>query len=361
MLKQVVSSHQNSSSLLMPLNCPYLHPSYAMCDRLQTVSSRSKWTKASLIFTVILSMSLVLSRLRIPSAKPLGQPRTSAPRSAHIWPSWRSTWLKPLALPNGPSSASMTASPRKTGTPSGWKKVDWHFDHARSRPKEPVHSKGTIYVTLRLTVGDISLTVDIQLYLQQKTVRKHNRARRRGRRLPFRTKLTIARRMLKAIAPLLPAGYQVYVVFDSWYTSARFIKWCRKQKWHVICRLKSNRNLDLTSVKLHHQRLRHGRYTHVRVRAADEERATTYQVRSLTGRLNQIYEPLRVCISQRHSSDKHPRYYDSTDTTLSPHDALAIYHHRWSCEVTNWYIGERLGWADCRLWRFESTDKFLMV
>ena len=33
----------------------------------------------------------------------------------------------------------------------------------------------------------------------------------------------------------------------------------------------------------------------------------------------------------------------------------------WSCEVANWYIAERLGWADCRLWRFESADKFLMV
>jgi hypothetical protein len=239
--------------------------------------------------------------------------------------------------------------------------VDWHFDHARSRPKEPVHSKGTIYVTLRLTVGNISLTVDIQLYLREKTVRRLNRARRRGQRLPFRTKLTIARQMLKAIAPLLPAGYQVYVVFDSWYASARFIKWCRKQKWHVICRLKSNRNLDRIPVKLHHQRLRHRRYTRVRVRAADDEWATTYQVRSLIGRLNQIYEPVRVYISTRHSRDKHPRYYGSTDTTLSPHDALTFYHHRWSCEVTNWYIAERLGWADCRLWRFESTDKFLMV
>jgi hypothetical protein len=200
--------------------------------------------------------------------------------------------------------------------------VDWHFDHARSRPKEPVHSKGTIYVTLRLTVGDISLTVDIQLYLKEKTVRKLNRARRRGQRLPFRTKLTIARQMLKAIAPLLPTGYQVYVVFDSWYASARFIKWCRKRKWHVICRLKSNRNLDRIPVKRHHQRLRHRRYTQVRVRAADDERAATYQVRSLTGRLNQVYEPVRVYISTRHSRDKHPRYYGSTVTTLSPHDAL---------------------------------------
>lgn len=59
--------------------------------------------------------------------------------------------------------------------------VAWHFDHARSCPKEPVHSKGTVYVMLRLTIGDISLTVDIELYLRQKTVRQINRSRQKRR------------------------------------------------------------------------------------------------------------------------------------------------------------------------------------
>ncbi|MEA3439574.1 MAG: hypothetical protein U9R58_04760 [Chloroflexota bacterium] len=29
--------------------------------------------------------------------------------------------------------------------------------------------------------------------------------------------------------------------------------------------------------------------------------------------------------------------------------------------MANWYIIERLGWADCRLWQVESAEKFLMV
>jgi hypothetical protein len=59
--------------------------------------------------------------------------------------------------------------------------------------------------------------------------------------------------------------------------------------------------------------------------------------------------------------DKHPRYYGSTDINLSLEETLTFFGKRWSCEVANWYITEKLGWADCRLWRFESTDKFLMV
>jgi hypothetical protein len=29
--------------------------------------------------------------------------------------------------------------------------------------------------------------------------------------------------------------------------------------------------------------------------------------------------------------------------------------------VANWYIAEKLGWADCRLWHVESVDKYLVV
>ena len=58
-----------------------------------------------------------------------------------------------------------------------------------------------VYVMMRLTVGNISFTIDMQLYLRASTVRRINRAREKGQHLRFRTKLKIARDMLKAIAP----------------------------------------------------------------------------------------------------------------------------------------------------------------
>jgi len=64
-------------------------------------------------------------------------------------------------------------------------------------------------------------TVDIQLYLRRATIRKLNRKRKRGKKLSFRSKMTIAKEMLKTIAPLLSKDYQVYVLLDSWYASAR--------------------------------------------------------------------------------------------------------------------------------------------
>jgi hypothetical protein len=37
------------------------------------------------------------------------------------------------------------------------------------------------------------------------------------------------------LGSFIPVGYPVYVLFDSWYASAKLIKWCRRHNWHVIC------------------------------------------------------------------------------------------------------------------------------
>ena len=142
------------------------------------------------------------------------------------------------------------------------------------------------------------------------------------------------------------------------YAAASILKWCRAQEWHVIFRLKSNRLLNGVQVRQHHQRLKHRRYDHVKVTAADEERPKTYLVRSLSGKLSTLPDQVRVYISKRHSRDTRPRYYGATNPSLSAHRALNDFHVRWSCEVANWYIKERLGWADCRLWKVESSEKF---
>lgn len=239
--------------------------------------------------------------------------------------------------------------------------VDWHFDHTHAWPDRPAYTKGSVYVMLRLTVGNVSFTVDMVPYLRASTVRRLNRARQAEERLTFRSKIQIAREMLEAVAPLIPHDYQVYVLCDSWYAAASLMKWCRAQDWHVICRLKSNRLLDGVQVRQHDQRLGHKRYTRVRVPAADEAHPRYYLVRSLTGKLSSLPDEVRVYISRRHTRDTQPRYYGSTDPSLSAHEALTWFHERWSCEVANWYVAERLGGADCRLWRVESAEKFLMV
>ncbi|WP_376790469.1 transposase [Thermoflexus sp.] len=91
----------------------------------------------------------------------------------------------------------------------------------------------------------------------------------KGQCLRFKTKYKLAREMLEELRPYLPKGYQVYVLFDRRYAAGKLIKWTRRQGWHVICALKSNRKLNGVQVDQWDQRLRHKRYTRARVPAAD--------------------------------------------------------------------------------------------
>jgi hypothetical protein len=239
--------------------------------------------------------------------------------------------------------------------------VDWHHDHVASRPGRPVYKNGLVFILCRLHVGPFSFTVDMRPYLRERTVRRLNRQRPKDERLRFRSKISLARLMLLDLAPLIPDDYQVYVLFDSWYAAARLIKWCRRRHWHVICALRSNRCLNGQQVRLHNQRLRHKRYTRVTCTAADEKRTRTYLVRCLSGTLNKVPGEVCVFISKRHRGDSKPRYFMSTDTSLSAHTALIWYQKRWPCEVANLYLKTRLGFGDFRVRSFEAIEKFLVV
>ena len=238
--------------------------------------------------------------------------------------------------------------------------VDWFFDHSESTKSKPRYKNAFCYVVCTMRVGPNVATVDLQLYLREKTVRRLNRKRPKGQRLPFRTKYRIARQMLVELAPLLPEGWQVYVQFDSWYASRRLIKYVRRQDWHVNCGLKHNRQLNGKRLDQLAYALRHRRYTHARVTAADGNK-TTYYVRHATGRLTNVPYDVRVFFSKRHPREKSPAYFMSTDLTRSAQRALQGYRGRWSCEVVNFYLKTQVGLADFRVRSYQAVDKYMLV
>lgn len=238
--------------------------------------------------------------------------------------------------------------------------VDIHHDHNASSKKQAIYKNGSVYVVCHLKIGFISLAINWRLYLREQTVRRINHDRSKSQRLKFRSKYGLARDMLAEIAPLLPADFQVYVLFDSWYASAKLIKYCRRQAWHVICGLKSNRCLNGQKVSQWNKQLQHQRYERVSVPAADGA-SRTYFVRTVQGRLNEV--PFEVCvfISKRHPRSKHPAYFLCTDLTLTAQAGLVRYGDRWPTEVDNFYLKTRLGIADYQLQAFEAIEKFHAV
>lgn len=238
--------------------------------------------------------------------------------------------------------------------------VDWFHDHANSTKTRPRFANAFCYLVCTVQIGPIVVTVDLRLYLREKTVRRINRHRSVEQRIPFCSKNRVARSILEALHPLLPTGWAVYVQFDSWYASEQLITYARRQKWHVTCGLKSNRKLNGLRLDQLAYKLRHRRYTYVRVTAADGK-LHTYYVRDTIGRLQKVPDPVRVLISKRHPRDKYPAYFMSTEITRSAQQALQGYQRRWSCEVDNFYLKTQMGLADFRVQCYEAVDKYMVV
>ena len=238
--------------------------------------------------------------------------------------------------------------------------VDWHYDHAAKRRKRHRMQNALAYVGCNIVAGDWNFTFALQLYLREKTVRRINRRRPPERRLHFASKYRIARRILEQCRQLLPRDVAVYVHFDSWYASARLLKYIRRQGWHATCRVRANRTISGKRIDQRALAQRHQRYVHVDIPAADGSK-TTYLVRQMTGRLSKVPFDVRGLVSRRHYRDSLPVYFVSTDLSLAPQTALQQYAMRWNCEVDNWYLKERLGLGDFRLQSYEAIDKFCAV
>nr|WP_287314985.1 transposase [Moorena sp. SIO1G6] len=238
--------------------------------------------------------------------------------------------------------------------------VEFHHDHTKSTKKKPVYTNGTVHVTVRIQIGVMEYAFDERLYLKESTVRRLNRKRPKEERLRFRKKGSLAQEMLRELKSLLPKGFKVYVLFDSWYASNKLIKFCRRNSWHVICAIKSNRKFDDKKLSQWNKAYKHRRYEPVSLTATDQ-RKLTYRVRSMKGRLNNLPFDVCVLISKRHHRDHRPRYFLCTDTSLSSRSILQKYQKRWPIEVDNLYVKQYLGLTDFRVQSFEATDKWFAL
>jgi DDE superfamily endonuclease len=232
--------------------------------------------------------------------------------------------------------------------------VDWHFDHNQKRT-----IKAGNHVVLRIHWGAYHFPLSWRLYLRESTVRRLNRRRPKAQ-LRYRSKLALAQEMLQQVVSLLPPTNPVYVLFDSWYTSAKLLKWIRQQGWHVIAAIKSNRKVGGRKLTDWHHDFKGHSYERVSLELANKQRRT-YWVRSLQERLRGVPGEVRVLFSQRGPGVRTPKFFLSTDLTLSAQEILRRYQHRWRQEVDYWYVKLPLGLGDFRLHSYEATSKWYAV
>jgi transposase len=153
----------------------------------------------------------------------------------------------------------------------------------------------------------------------------------------------------------------VYVLFDSWYASAKLINLCLRRNWQVICALKANRKIEKQRIDCYHQTLSHKPYQRITLEAVDDRRARTYLIRTVCGHLENIRQEVYVSLSKKRPGDPRPKYFLCTDTRLTAEEALKLYQKRWPVEVDNLNLKEVLGLGDFRLQSFEAIQKWFAV
>jgi len=238
--------------------------------------------------------------------------------------------------------------------------VDWHYDHAAKGRRRQRLQNALAYLSCHIVAGDCDFTFAVLPYLRAQTVRRINRNRPPDQRLHFTCKYHLVRRILEECRQLIPKGVAVYVHTDAWYASARLFKYIRRQGWHLTARLRANRKLSGIPIKQRDWTQQHQRYVRVHISAADGSK-TTYLVRQMVGRLHKVPFDVRGLVSRKHYRDRLPVYFASTDLTRTPQQVLRAYATRWSCELDNWYLKQRLGLGDFRLQSYEAIDKFCAV
>lgn len=177
--------------------------------------------------------------------------------------------------------------------------VTLQYDHCQPRRQKGKFTNSSRYVTLGLQLGPVQFVLAWRLYLPRKLIQQLNRTRTNETKLTFHKLTTLVEQMLDEIAPHLPKGCRVYVLFDAWYDSDHLQKHIRTHGWHWICATHSNRSLSDRPLCHWWSHLNHQRITRVVVRSAT--RSHTYSTRFIIGRLRRYPEPVVAIISKRKS------------------------------------------------------------
>lgn len=261
-------------------------------------------------------------------------------------------------IPNAITISIDDSKSPKPKTSLHFEVTGWHFDTNEGRGFE----HGVVFITIHLACGQRSIPLALKIYLRKNVVRKLNRARDKGKRLPFKSKLTLAKEILKELAALLPQTQPVYVLFDSWYASKKLIKLCRQLGYHVICALKHNRKFKKKGANKARQLSQLARYIRTRefkaVTVSSSDSSTRYWVHTLRGYLPALTDEVSIIVSKRNQRDKRPEYFLCTDLTLSAQEVLSRYARRWAVEVDHLYLKVRLGLGDFRLRSYEGITKY---
>jgi hypothetical protein len=220
------------------------------------------------------------------------------------------------------------------------------YDHSEDR-----YINGNNFVTSVLQSKGLFIPHKAKMYIKKEDARGDD----------FRTKIDIA--FEDIIEPLkIPNGVELYVVFDRGWFSAEFINDCRNLGYHITCRIKSDKIVNINKDMSFHvedlaNQIDRKYYKKIFIKVRGKKKS--YYVFEKEVTLSEI-GTVRLVISKK-NQEGDLSYFISTNDSLSSKEILSMYEDRWDIETAHREANQKLGFKDYQLRTQRSIERFIQV
>jgi hypothetical protein len=218
----------------------------------------------------------------------------------------------------------------------------WHKDHAQNMANVFGHQ----WVLSALLCKDFLLPLWAKLYHPKGT---------RGCG-PFQTKITLAQKIIRALA--LPVPCKLYVLADSWYWAKTLVQVCRKCGYHMISQLKSNSVLWVHGEKTNVTSLLDLVSSYRKVSLFVYGKTKTLHIAKFIGDIKGLGKVTVVVVKEKR---KKPIYLVCTNIHLPAIDIIKYYAKRWKIEQMIKDLKQRLGFGDYQVRNLQAIQRHVAL
>ena len=218
----------------------------------------------------------------------------------------------------------------------------WHKDHAQNMANVFGHQ----WVLSALLYKDFLLPLWAKLYHPKGT---------RGCG-PFQTKITLAQKIIRALA--LPIPCRLYVLADSWYWAKTLAQVCRKCGYHMISQLKSNSVLWIHGKKTNVTSLLDLVSSYREVSLLVYGKTKTLHIAKFIGDIKDLGKVAVVVVKEKR---KKPIYLVCTNIHLPAIDIIKYYAKRWKIEQLIKDLKQRLGFGDYQVRDLQAIQRHVAL
>jgi hypothetical protein len=219
----------------------------------------------------------------------------------------------------------------------------WHKDHAQNMANVFGHQ----WVLSALLYKDFLFPLWVKLYHPTKGTRRCG---------PFQTKITLAQKIVRALA--LPIPCKLYVLADSWYWAKTLVLVCRRCGYHMISQLKSNSVLWIHGKKTNVTSLLDLLSSYREISLFVYGKTKTLRTAKFIGDIKGLGKVAVVVVKEKR---KKPIYLVCTNIHLPPIDIIKYYAKRWKIEQMIKDLKQRLGFGDYQVRDLQAIQRHVAL